>query len=172
MRTGWPAAILAAVAGLVVLGAATAPWVVEATTSEVGGVAVERTTAVTGAQLRPGLMMVGLLFVLGALAVGLLRGGPRRLVGVIVVVAGIGGAALSVAGLLQAGERPGTLQAAPWWALVGSALGAAAGWLARRRPDRRASLPARYDLDGADRARDPAGEWEMAVEPGTDDEER
>lgn len=188
MKTGWPAAILAAAAGLVVLGATTAAWLVEDTTAEVGGVAVTQVTTVTGAQLRPGLMLVGLMFVLAALAVGLLKGSLRRLVGVALVVAGAGGVALGIAGLLGARDLPGTLQPAPWWALTGSVLGAASGWLALRRPDRWASLPARFDLDaddavdgaqqgepapapgaGAHRQPDPTGEWDWAVDLHADD---
>lgn len=189
MRTGWPAAVLTAVAGLVVLGAATAAWVVERGTTEIGGVEVAEVTGVTGAELQPGLMLVGLVLVIASLGVGLAGGALRRALGALVLVTGTVGAALSVAGTIRAAELAGVLQAAAWWSLAGAALAVAAGALAVRRPDRRATLPARFDIDPAAtgpgdphpprsaRRGEPEGpvetepdEWDLAVEP--DDERR
>lgn len=172
MRTGWPAAVLGAVAGLVVLGATTAAWVTRREVGDIGGVAVEQVTTVSGAEVQPALMLVGLVLVLAAVAVAFVAGRPRRVLGAVAATAGLVGVVLAVLGAVEASTRDGALQPAAWWAVAGSVLGVAAGAVALRRPERRAALPARFDLDArpGDGAGEPVDEWNLAAEPGTEDE--
>lgn len=179
MTSGWAPSLVSAVAGLAVLAGATARWVVEAGSRQVGGVDIAEVSGVTGVQLRPELLLTGVVLVAAAVPLGLLRGRARRGVGALTGVVGVAGAALTVATLVDAAALPGELQPSGWLVLAGSLLGAVAGWLALRRPDRSASLPPRFDLDDRDGPversavadpsgdlgpRDSADEWTLAAD--------
>ena len=179
MTSGWAPALVSAAAGLAILAGATARWVVETGSRQVGGVDIAEVSGVTGVQLRPELLLTGVVLIAAAVPLGLLRGRARRAVGALTGVVGIAGAALTVATLVDAATRPGEVQPSGWVVLAGCVVGAAAGWLAVRRPHRSASLPARFDLEergasperrdlahpsGDPGRREPADEWTLATD--------
>ncbi len=141
--------------GLALAGSAVAEWVSVPADRAVGEVRVPDEDPVTGAEVAAGLLPLGLVVGLAALALGPARGWGRRVVG-----------ALLLAGALAAGVHGGLgLAAAPDGDLgagvgalgLGVALTGAAGALALR-PDPPPDLPARYDLD----ADDASDEWRLA----------
>lgn len=174
----------AALAGLVTLAATTADWFVDTGARQVGGIPIAQLESITGAELRPGLMLIGLVLLLAAVPIGVARGRLKRVVGAAVAVIGVVGAGLTLATVFGAADVPGALQSSVWVALAGSLAGAASGLLAVGRPHRGATLPARFDVgsqSGAghlpgdveppaakpDRGA-PEDEWEMAADEARD----
>ena len=165
MRTGPIAPLVAVIAGLTVLGATTAGWVVDTVTRQVGGLEVPEVAVMTGAEIQPQLIVVGLVLLLSAVPLAVAKGRLRRLIGVFVGVVALVGMVLAVAGIVRAAELRGVLQASAWWALTGTGAGLVAGLFAAARTGRPASLPNRFEIDGREGAEDPQrDEWNLAVE--------
>jgi hypothetical protein len=166
---GWIASLVAVLAGLIVLGGTTAGWVVDSATREVGGLDVPQVATVSGAELQPALVVVGLALLLSGAPLGVTTGVVRRIFGVVVMVTAVAGAGWAVVGAVRAAELPGTLQPSVWLTAVGTVVGFFAGLLAMSRPQRRASLPDRFDIDAPpldeDRELD---EWDLAVDDRED----
>ena len=153
MRGFYGPPALVGLGGLVLMLAAAAGWVTEDTGRTVGGITVEGSNTIAGAQFAAVAIPLGLAAIVLAGLLAVLRGAARRIVGLLAAVAGLAGAAVVVAGLLDAtGE--GTITAAPWAALAGAVAVTAGGVLAAAQP---AGGPRR-------------GRYEVPTEQATDDE--
>lgn len=165
MRAGWIAPLAAVLAGLIVLGATTAGWVVDQVSRDVGGLNVPEVATTTGAEVQPGLVVVGLVLLLSSVPLAVARGVLRRVCGGAVGMTGLVGVGLAVTGILHAAQMSGVLQGSVWFVVAGTALGVAAGVVAMWRPARRASLPDRFDIDAPPEPQDrELDEWDLAVD--------
>jgi Tryptophan-associated transmembrane protein (Trp_oprn_chp) len=168
--SGWWAPVLAVASGLALLGGSTAGWVIDETAREIGGVQIVDTATRTGAQVQPGLLVVGVALLLGGALLAFLRGGVRRVLGALLLLASVAGVGLAVVGLQRATALAGALQPVAWLPLVGAGAGIGAGLLAARGSGRRTGLPPRYDAPASNGrgtvgdAEPTTDEWELAAD--------
>ncbi len=142
--------MLAAGAGLVTLGSSTPAWVAEESARAVGGVDVAEVAEVSGLEIRPELLIVGLALLLLAVPIGATSGVRHRVIGFVVAGIGLAGVVLAAAGIYAATTIAGQLRPAAWWTVIGCVAGFMSGVLALRQPARAALLPTRFDLNTPD----------------------
>lgn len=161
---------LAVAGGLLAAGGATAEWVRRDVLVEVGGsagVALDEVVATPGTAFAPQLLTVGVGLALAGLALLVVRGGARRIGGLVVALAGLAVVVLAGIGTVAARAEPGVLAAGPGIAALGGVAGLAGGLLATRRAAPRPALPSRYSIDESEVDEEAAAdEWRRAsVEP-------
>lgn len=173
-----PAAVLAIVAAVALLAAASSTWVEVTAIDQVdaqsqGEILLERTTATSGAQVAGGLYVVGLAAI--ALAGPMLR---WRATGWVLALDGLAGVALTVAALTRHVPADGRVTPAPAAAVALSLALVVIGVLGAtsRTVRARAARPSRYtveavrgeaDDDPADTT--PADDWDLAVQDGQEE---
>ena len=129
----WVPPTLAVLGGLLVMASTAAPWMVEVTTREIGGVSLDESTATSGLQFAAAAVGLGLASLVAGGLLAVLRGVSRRIGGLAALGLGVAGLVVLVQGMVLATQEGGTLTAAPWTAAVGAVLIAAAGVLAALR---------------------------------------
>jgi hypothetical protein len=147
---------VAVAAALATAGATAATWVSQPATRAVGDVAVVETRATEGTEIAPLALVAGLGGLLLALALFATRGTVRRIVALLLVVAGavaLGSVGVAIPDALAA---EGTATAWPWIAAASAVALVGSGLWTFGRPGRR--MAPRYDVGG------PTGdeEWQMA----------
>ncbi len=171
MRSRRLALALLIVGSLGTLGACALQWV-SASASVLSGAGTRSFTA-TGSEVLPQATAWAVLALAGSLAYLALRGWVRQLAGVIVLVAGVALAIMSIRfGLSPAvdsmGESLVEIQVRPWWLVVAAcallvvAAGAMGVLWSRPWP----TLGSRYEAEGARRQR-PTSPWD-ALDAGQD----
>jgi hypothetical protein len=136
-RSFWAGPVVALLSGLVLLTAGAAGWVSGVDTRDVGGVVLREPTATSGTVFAPLAVAFGLAGLLGGAVLGFVRARPRRILGAVVALAGIGAVAVVAAGVVTASRADGQLTPAPFLALaaaVGLAVGGGAAVSGVRRP--------------------------------------
>ena len=158
-RSFWAPAVIAVVAGLLLLLSAAAGWVDGVDARDVGGIVVREPTSESGTVFAPTGVVFGLAALLGGVVLGILKGRGRRITGLVVATLGAATAAVVVLGLLDATRADGALTPAPFFALLSAVAVAGAGLLASRGP---AGPPgaSRYRVEGEQPADD---EWSLAA---------
>lgn len=144
--------------GLVLAAATAADWTAEVTTRDVGGVPIRDVETTPGTEFAAGLVRNGLLAVLGAVGLLVLRGLGKRIVGGLLSALGLFALVTAVAGWRAASGQTGDLTAAPLLAGIGALLVAGGGLLAAVRPGPPPALGPRYSLDEDE----PDAEWDVA----------
>lgn len=155
---------LGVIGGLLLVGATSASWVMAERLREIGGVPLTEPQGLAGVELAPRAVAAGVLAALCSLALTVVRGRGRRLVGAVLVAVGSGALAFVVGGVVRAASEPGQLTPAPWVAVAGALAAVAAGALAWRRPSPPPALGSRYTLEAAEDDGD--GEWGAAADEG------
>lgn len=155
---------LGVIGGLLLVGATSASWVMAERLREIGGVPLTEPQGVAGVELAPRAVAAGVLTALCSLALTVVRGRGRRLVGAALVVVGGSALAFVIGGVVGAGSEPGQLTPAPWVAVAGALAAVAAGVLAWRRPTPPPTLGSRYTLEAGEDDGD--GEWSAAADEG------
>lgn len=164
-RTFPPVAVgLAVVGGLVLVGATSGNWVMAESVRDVGGVELVAPQGTTGLEVAPQAVAAGVLGALGGLALAVARGRGRRLIGVLLLVAGASACVVVGVGVTRSLAEPGRLTPAPWIALGGAGMVVAAGVVAWRRPSPPPALGDRYTVEGDEAADD---EWRLASDEGS-----
>jgi hypothetical protein len=158
-RSFWAPAVVAVVAGLLLLLSSAAGWVDGVDARDVGGVVVREPTSTSGTQFAPSGVVVGLVALLAGVALGFLRNTARRVGGAVVALTGILAIVVIVGGLVRASDAEGTMTPAPFLALVCAVAIIAAGLIALRGPGRPPAA-SRYRVEG-ERPED--DEWSLAA---------
>jgi hypothetical protein len=159
-RHFWVPPTLAVLGGLVLMAATAAPWVIEVSTRDMGGVPVEESTSLPGVGFAAAAVGLGLAALGGGGVLAVLRGVARRVAGLGVMGLGIAAVVVLVRGIVLATQEGGSLTAAPWTAAVGAAAVAGAGVLAALRA---AAPPAASPYRvGDERSTD--DEWTLAAD--------
>gem|GEM_PF-2115603 len=157
--------LLATAGGLLLAGATVAAWVTRTMTRELVGVEVSDIATTSGVQFAPAAVPLGVAAALGGLLLLALPAGLRairRVLGLVILLAGVAGIAVLALGLAGASTAGGALRATPGLAVLGALAVTVGGGAAVRRPSRRPLLDARYDIDvDADVAED-TDEWQLA----------
>lgn len=156
---------LAVLGGLVLVGATSGNWVMAEGVRDVGGVELAAPQGTTGLELAPQGVAAGVLGALGGLALAGARGRGRRLIGILLLLAGLGAGVVAIMGVNRGLAEPGHLTAAPWIALGGAGMIVAAGVVAWRRPSPPPALGDRYTVEGDEAADDE--EWRLASDEGS-----
>lgn len=153
----------AVLGGLLLVAAASGDWVTLEEVRAIGGVPLVEEQGTAGIELAPQAVAIGVLAAALGLALIVVRGRGRRLLGLLLAAVGVLGAASVAVGTVRAMSEPGHVAAAPWVAAGGSAVVLAAGLVAWRQPPPRPVLSARYSID-SDEPED--GEWGAASDEG------
>ncbi len=135
---------------MLTLGSSTPAWVAEESARAVGGVDVADVAEVSGLEIRPELLIVGLALLILAVPIGATSGAWRRGIGFVVMGIGLAGVLLAVSGIYAANTIDGQLRPAAWWTVIGCVAGFMSGVFVLRQPARAALLPTRFDLDTPD----------------------
>lgn len=151
---------LAILGGLLLVGATSGDWVTAQELREIGGVPLVDDRATAGTVFAPQAVAAGLVATLAGLALIVVRGRGRRVLGLLLLATGTAAAGLVAVGIAQAAAAAGDLTAAPWVAAAGAAATVGAGAVAWGRPAPPPALGERYSID-PDPARD-EGEWDAA----------
>ncbi|HSK91740.1 MAG TPA: hypothetical protein VK875_10545 [Euzebyales bacterium] len=155
------AAPVAAIAGALWFAAAVAgTWVERPLTRTVGDVALNEVETVSGTELVPVGVVIGLVALLCGVGVLATRGAARRGVSLLVVIGGGSAVAAAATGFVRANALDGAVTTAPFGAALAALVILAGGLLGLGGSARR--LPSRYDV-----AADPGDrEWQLASDPG------
>ncbi|MGH8897732.1 MAG: hypothetical protein ACRDZ4_12085 [Egibacteraceae bacterium] len=150
------AVILAVLGGLLLVGGVVGDWVVRDTSRQVGDLAVRELVGTSGTRFAAGAVPFGVLAVLCGPLLVLRR--ARKIGGGLVLLLGLGGAAILAAGTMEAVQATGALAQGPAVAGAGALCVLAAGLLALRRPTG-PPVTSRYTVEGVEDR-----EWELAAE--------
>lgn len=154
------APIVGVIAAMVFTATIAATWVDQPLTRSVGDVAVTETHTTAGMELAPVGLVVGLAAVLCGLMLLATRGRARRIVALLLAIAGSGAAVAAAVGVSRAMAMDGRVTVAAWVAVPAAVAVVAAGVLGLGPTERH--MPARYDVDVAPGDR----EWQLATDPG------
>lgn len=159
-RSFWAPAAIAVGAGLLLLLTSAAGWVDGVDARDIGGVVVREPTSTSGTQFAPSGVVFGLVALAGGVALGFIRGGARRIVGVVVALSGMAAVVVLAAGVAKAAGAKGSLTPAPAFAVACAVAVTFAGWLALRGPGT-PPVASRYRVEQEQPGDD---EWSLATE--------
>jgi len=154
--------LLGVLGGVTVVVATAAGWLTREETRSVGGVELGEAVSVSGTEVAPALVTLGLIAIGLAVIVAILPGLLRRVAGLALVGLGVASTVTAVmTGFVQLDLAGAQRTPAAAFAAFGGLVVAAAGYFATR-PAPVARGASRYDVDADKRHADT--EWEMAAD--------